>query len=722
MSEERKHRYGFDNEEMGLALAEAKPKAVPPEFDATLWTEAEDNTKGFIEKEDEVTVAKKRKGKRLPPTPIDEVAHAKAQAAIEKQVMKVFRKTAKSVAAQVRRKLKVPAKLSKAEGNGESPDDYISYSLDDLNTLTEGNVPDALADVYIGADQATLAVIGARYGSGIVNQVNTRANAWAQDRAAELVGMKWVDEELVDNPNAEWAITQSTRDMLNATISQGLDEGWGVDGIARAIENMPDAEGLNAFTPERARMISLTECLVGPTLVDGAVVRAAYRRWYEGDVFEIVTETGRSFTTTPNHPMLTQRGWVASSLLCNSDYLVCDSGQKKFGASVNEDINYHPTSIAQIFEALCFVPGIAHCERRAGFVEDFHGDGRLNCDVNVARPYRELTLGLFTKLHKHVIENFFPEPNLSAFCFCHFCGGLLPINKTTCFCNRSQFGSSLFQIASDNFTIYRKMIGKLSKGFTVGIAGSYFFSRQALNKLIWSMGQIFIFSGVGPISDDIGFSYNANCNVKGYPSFKPSVGDRTTTFVGFANHVSQLFRNVVSFFSLKSKCFKSGSPLWDFSFDNTINNPVGCVGERDNFGTAVSSIIELDNIKFIRRKSFSGHVFNLSTDCGYFTITGGVYTGNTLDAHNSGALDGYYQAQDAGVNIQKEWFADAEACDICLENVDAGPIDLDEVFPSGDDAPTAHPRCQCSIIPYLPDEEDSGSVDESDLVTQADEG
>ena len=43
---------------------------------------------------------------------------------------------------------------------------------------------------------------------------NSRAEEWAADRAAELVGMKWIDGRLVVNPKAEWSIAESTRDMI----------------------------------------------------------------------------------------------------------------------------------------------------------------------------------------------------------------------------------------------------------------------------------------------------------------------------------------------------------------------------------------------------------------------------------------------------------------------------------------------------------------------------
>ena len=44
---------------------------------------------------------------------------------------------------------------------------------------------------------------------------------------------------------------------------------------------------------------------------------------------------------------------------------------------------------------------------------------------------------------------------------------------------------------------------------------------------------------------------------------------------------------------------------------------------------------------------------------------------------------------------EKHWDPDGEACPICQDNADEGWIPIDEDFPSGDDAPTAHPNCDC---------------------------
>ncbi len=63
------------------------------------------------------------------------------------------------------------------------------------------------------------------------------------------------------------------------------------------------------------------------------------------------------------------------------------------------------------------------------------------------------------------------------------------------------------------------------------------------------------------------------------------------------------------------------------------------------------------------------------------------------DAYNQGRI---YTAANAGFD-QKAWDPDGEACEICMANVDAEWIGIDEEFPSGDMAPTAHPNCDCSI-------------------------
>jgi high potential iron-sulfur protein len=77
------------------------------------------------------------------------------------------------------------------------------------------------------------------------------------------------------------------------------------------------------------------------------------------------------------------------------------------------------------------------------------------------------------------------------------------------------------------------------------------------------------------------------------------------------------------------------------------------------------------------------------------------------NANERGVLNGLKEARDSGNHVMKEWLADPDACEICLDNEDDGPIELDDVFSSGDSEPTAHPNCSCSISGVI---EDTGKL------------
>lgn len=70
-------------------------------------------------------------------------------------------------------------------------------------------------------------------------------------------------------------------------------------------------------------------------------------------------------------------------------------------------------------------------------------------------------------------------------------------------------------------------------------------------------------------------------------------------------------------------------------------------------------------------------------------------------ANGAGSLDAYEAAADLGLKVKKEWILGPDPCEICQANADAGAIELDEKFPSGDDTTPAHPRCECAVSPVV---------------------
>lgn len=85
-----------------------------------------------------------------------------------------------------------------------------------------------------------------------------------------------------------------------------------------------------------------------------------------------------------------------------------------------------------------------------------------------------------------------------------------------------------------------------------------------------------------------------------------------------------------------------------------------------------------------------------------------IATTEIASANSEGALAGYEEAANEGISVKKSWLILDDACEDCQENADAGAIDLDEQFPTGDDAPPAHPNCRCVLVPEVEESGDMG--------------
>ncbi|WP_034302526.1 phage portal protein [Herbaspirillum sp. RV1423] len=155
---------------------------------------------------------------------------------------------------------KIAAQMIKAKDEvlGKVSADDIRRMLDNLNfedwVVVVGEVEPLLEALAKDGGAEALAQIGIKDDEDIVNLTNEQALKWAKDRAAEWVGMKRDDDgNLTPNPNAEWQIDESTREMLNSTVAQAMEEGWSNERLAQEIEDS------TAFSPERAEMIARTE-------------------------------------------------------------------------------------------------------------------------------------------------------------------------------------------------------------------------------------------------------------------------------------------------------------------------------------------------------------------------------------------------------------------------------------------------------------------------------
>lgn len=319
-----------------------------------------------------------------------------------------------------------------------------------------------------------------------------------------------------------------------------------------------------------------TECLLPDALVSGAVVRAATRRSYKGTVVEIITEGGRKLTTTPNHPMLTRRGWVATGKLSEGDDLVCYIGDQSACASRDQNVATPPSTIREIFDA---VAAVGVCERRRGAQPDFHGDG-MDGDVDIFSPAGALGFGRFAAiqepLRKHV---FTPANGMGILSFCSRCRCLLSDNGR-CFCSIACSDAHLKEPAFDCTVPHTaKLSTQSAHAFTCLVPCTNLIQGQvAANFWVFEKCELPLCSiGHRPLLDATSLELSEHCSA------------------------------------------------WD-------------VGILKNAPSAEPGDVEFDRVIELRRREYSGHVYNLATSHGYFAMNGAI-TGNTSAAWNGTALE-----------------------------------------------------------------------------------
>jgi SPP1 gp7 family putative phage head morphogenesis protein len=75
-------------------------------------------------------------------------------------------------------------------------------------------------------------------------------------------------------------------------------------------------------------------CVVGETLVSGPRPLASLSRLYAGEMVTLRTASGQAVTCTPNHPVLTQRGWINAESVAVGDYVLASDRHSHVGVAI----------------------------------------------------------------------------------------------------------------------------------------------------------------------------------------------------------------------------------------------------------------------------------------------------------------------------------------------------------------------------------------------------
>jgi hypothetical protein len=112
-------------------------------------------------------------------------------------------------------------------------------------------------------------------------------------------------------------------------------------------------------------------CLVGDSVLEARDIEHAYRRAYSGPLVCTYSKGARVLAGTPNHPVLTRRGWVALGEIVEGDDLVCCAFPERRGLA-DPNVDAPPTEASKLFDSIA---NAGSMERRPTRQVDFHGDG-----------------------------------------------------------------------------------------------------------------------------------------------------------------------------------------------------------------------------------------------------------------------------------------------------------------------------------------------------------
>lgn len=340
-------------------------------------------------------------------------------------------------------------------------------------------------------------------------------------------------------------------------------------------------------------MASHPNCVIGGTLVSASHILSTSKRAYDGPVFEIVFEGGNRLTVTPNHPILTNQGWIAAYLLKEGDYAVGSrggDGAAWFGAPNNE---HGPSVIEDIVAAFGESFDVSSISVPIA-AEDFHGDGQYS-DVAVIGANRLLQGAMRASLAEIIGELPF------------FIGGM---SHSSLLADSPEhkflFGaSSPFHDGMGGFSIGEPLFGSSLSGHQaigLGAVSNRHIGRIQATPHCRTANAISARQSVFRFAGSVGFDdFFDGQPVICLCSLPELFSAHRISFAHTAEKAARL--------EYIRQSFIAGMPAGRCGFDAFAND------------------IVLDRVLQVSSRYFSGHVYNLQTDTGWY-VANGIITHN----------------------------------------------------------------------------------------------
>lgn len=181
-----------------------------------------------------------------------------------------------------------------------------------------------------------------------------------------------------------------------------------MEGVLVNFNNPPNPEKL-AGMKESYGVYNAGEifnCFSGDTVIFSPVRnQKIFRHSYSGEFINLITDINR-IKVTPNHPILTGRGWFPAKDIQIGDEVIEISEQ--FPPIIETNPNHTKPTFEQLFRLYSIFGNV---ERVTPIARDFHGDISVNDQVDIITLERKLTDYVKPEIDKVFLKDIFTEAN-----------------------------------------------------------------------------------------------------------------------------------------------------------------------------------------------------------------------------------------------------------------------------------------------------------------------
>ncbi|MBL0233230.1 MAG: hypothetical protein IPQ08_06155 [Chitinophagaceae bacterium] len=211
----------------------------------------------------------------------------------------------------------------------------------------------------------------------------------------------WFSDELKSQNKYLSSLEQSLGSMMTEGVNQGMiqigDESlgikdfiWKVDKPQKKCDECTSRHDLTMTQIKKQVKDKYKDqspplhpnCLIGTTNISAAGISKFYKRFFNGEVITISVEGKDDITITPNHPVLTDRGWVRAGKLTQGDNLVYSLSDRSIVNILDPNNNHVETAIENVLSSIEVSRQVVRMSVPVS-TENFHGDGVIDTEVDI---------------------------------------------------------------------------------------------------------------------------------------------------------------------------------------------------------------------------------------------------------------------------------------------------------------------------------------------------